>query len=68
MAAALTPNPRVAPLREGFEFSDDDYRSAMVSGTNAQPDSAGDLEGTSRRRLVGEERWIDVIDDVVVGG
>ncbi|MEZ6098926.1 MAG: hypothetical protein R3E01_08145 [Pirellulaceae bacterium] len=53
--------------REGFEFSDDDYRAAVISGINAQPESAGDLAATYRR-LVAEGRWFEVIDGVVVGG
>jgi len=37
--------------RDGFEFSDDDYHAAVVSGINAQPGSAHDLAATYRRTV-----------------
>ena len=53
--------------REGFNFSAGDYRAAVLSDIDAQPNAAQDLVATYRR-LVGEGRWFEVIDGVVVGG
>jgi hypothetical protein len=53
--------------REGFQFSSDDYRQAIMEGVETQPDTARDL-AERYRRMVAEGRWFEVVDGVVVGG
>jgi uncharacterized protein YlzI (FlbEa/FlbD family) len=53
--------------REGFQFSSDDYRLAIIEGIEAQPDTTQEL-AKRYRGMVAEGRWFEVVDGVVVGG